>query len=113
MASIVFNYKRAINQASQIEGVATAMLNISNRDIRTALESIGACWQGEASQQFARYCTTMQTDIRAQAEALNNLAHRIRKVAKTIREAEERAMELKLQKAAAALRSGGSGDNTS
>jgi uncharacterized protein YukE len=105
MAILNFNYNQAINQARQIDNVATDMLSAANRQLQTTIESIGACWQGEASRQFIGYCTTTQTDIRAEAKKLQDLANRIREVARIIREAEERAKELQRQQAAAAAAS--------
>ena len=102
MAILNFNYNQAINQANQIDAVANDMLGVANKQLQTTLDSIGACWQGDASRQFIGYCATTQTDIRTQAKKLQDLARRIRDVAKIIREAEEKAKELQRQQAAAA-----------
>jgi len=101
MAILNFNYNQAIDQARQIDNVANDMLNAANRQLQATLDSIGVCWQGDASRQFIGYCTTTQTYIRAESKKLQDLANRIREVAKIIREAEERAIELQRRQSAA------------
>jgi len=109
MAIMNFNYNQAISQASQIDAVANDMLNVANKQLQTTLDSIGACWRGDASGQFISYCTTTQADIRTQAKKLQDLARRIREVARIIREAEERVKELQRQQVASAASKPSSG----
>ena len=89
-----FNYTKAIRQANEIDNVASDMLSIADKQMQTALDSIGVCWQGDASYQFIGYCTATQTDIRTQAKKLQDLARRIREVAKIIKDAEDKAKEI-------------------
>ena len=100
MAIMNFNYTQAINQANQIATVASDMLNVANSELQTTLDSIGVCWQGEASRQFVGYCAATQTDIRTQAQSLQSLASRLRDVAKIIKDAEEEALRLQQKQAA-------------
>lgn len=109
MAILNFNYNQAIKQANQIDTVANDMLSVANKQLQTTLDSIGTCWQGDASRQFIGYCATTQTDIRTQAKKLQDLAHRIREVAKIIRDAEEKAKEIQGQQDATAKLSSGGG----
>ena len=102
MAIMNFNYNQAIRQANQVDAVANDMLNVANKQLQTTLDSIGACWGGDASKQFISYCATTQADIQTQAKKLQDLARRIKQVAQIIEEAEERAKELQQQQAAAA-----------
>ena len=94
MAIMNFNYKQAINQASQIETVASDMLGMANKQLQSTMDSIGVCWRGGASQQFLNYCATTQAYIKTQVTNLQNVALQIREVARIIKEAEERAKEL-------------------
>ena len=96
-----FNYTKAMNQASQVDTVANDMLSVANKQMQNTLDSIGACWQGEASRQFIGYCATTQADMRAQASKLQDLAKRIREGARIIRDAEEKATALQSQQAGA------------
>jgi len=109
MAILEFNYNRAIGQAKQIESVANDMLDVSNKQLQTSIDSITACWNGEASKQFLGHCATMQSDIRTQAKTLQDLAKRIRDVARIIKEAEDRAKELQRSRDTAANGGGGGG----
>ena len=94
MAILNFNYNRAINQARQIETIASDMKNTADKDMQTAIDSIGACWQGEASRQFIGYCSGVQADIIKQANDLKNIAVSLRSAAKIIKEAEDKAKKL-------------------
>ncbi|UNC91120.1 WXG100 family type VII secretion target [Candidatus Contubernalis alkaliaceticus] len=102
MTIINFNYNKAINQSREVDAVASEMLTTANTQLQAAINSIGACWRGDASEQFLHYCHSTQVDIRTQANKLQDLAARIRTVARIIAEAEERAGELQRQQAAAA-----------
>jgi len=101
MAILNFNYNQAINQANQINTIAIDMLSVANKELQSSIDSLGASWQGEASQQFIEYCAITQDDIRAQSESLKNLAERMKEVARIIKEAEDRARELQRQREAA------------
>ena len=80
MAIMNFNYNQAIRQADQIDSAAGELLNTANRQLQTTLESVAACWNGDASAQFISYCRTVQEDIRREAGKLQDLARRIRQV---------------------------------
>lgn len=112
MAIMDFNYNKAISQANQIDNIATDMLNIANKQMQTTIDSIGICWRGDASRQFINYCDSTQGDVRAQAKKLQELARRIREVARIIKAAEERAKELQRQQAASAVRKAESKNNS-
>lgn len=109
MAIMNFNYNQAISQANQVEKIAKDMLAIANKQIQNAGDSIEICWRGSASQQFIANLEATQADIRAQAKKLQDLAKRIRSVAKIIEEAEQRAKELLRQKDAASKNGSGFG----
>lgn len=106
MAIINFNYSRAISQAGQIEEIAQEMRSLADRDLQNGLEELSACWKGEASNQFVAYCGTTQNDLRAEASKLQDLARRIREIARILREAEERA-KAQMQSASSSTGSGG------
>lgn len=91
MVILDFNYRQAISQAKQVDAVASEMLDVANKQLQRTIDSIGACWRGETSQQFLKHCISTQMDIRNQARQLQSLSRRIREVARIIREAEERA----------------------
>jgi WXG100 family type VII secretion target len=107
MAIMNFNYNQAISQANQLDAIANEMQDAANKQLQTAVDSIEACWRGEASQQFIGRCVVTQTDICTQAKKLRDLAKRIRTVAKIIEEAEQRAKEQQRRENAASASGGG------
>ncbi|MDO4799296.1 MAG: WXG100 family type VII secretion target [Bacillota bacterium] len=106
MAILNFDYHRAIRQANQISNYADQLRNLASQDMKRSIESISAAWQGEAATQFIGHCTRTQTAVSNQASKLQDLAERIREVARIIHEAEERAKELERQRAASAASQG-------
>jgi len=107
--AINFNYYQAINQAIKIENIACEMLNVSNNQLQESIDSVSACWRGEASKQFINYCSSTQNDIRSEAGKLQALSKRIREVALIIKEAEEQAVLLQRQEAESAMDVGSEG----
>ena len=89
--AIEFNYNNAISQAELIEGIVKDMRDVANKDLQTTVDSISASWRGDAAQQFLRYCFTAQGDVKSQAAKLEKLATDIRRVAKVIKDAEDKA----------------------
>ena len=86
-----FNYNLAIRQATQIEEIAREMKSLANGKFSTAIATVDASWDGDTSNIFIRHCTETKQQITAKATELENLARRIRDVAKILKEAEDRA----------------------
>jgi WXG100 family type VII secretion target len=93
MAIMNFNYDQAMRQATQIDDAACEMENLSNQTLRGAMDHIGAAWQGGAATEYLRQCDRARDDIRVKASALKETAERLRKAARILKEAEERALE--------------------
>ena len=102
-----FNHRKAIRQARKVETIANEMMDVADRQLRSASNSIEASWKGEASRKFISHLYRTQTDIRTEARKLKDLARRIRSVAKIIEEAEQRAKELQRQNEIKDLGGGG------
>ena len=83
-----FNYNQAIKQASQVEEIAREMRSVANSKLSNAIATIDASWDGDTSNLFLRHCNDTKQQIAARASELDNLAHRIREVARIRREAE-------------------------
>jgi WXG100 family type VII secretion target len=93
MAIMNFNYERALRQAGQMDEAANEMENLANQKLRGAADHIAAVWQGAAATDYLRYCERIRNDIRVKADSLKETAERIRKAARILKEAEERALE--------------------
>ena len=86
-----FNYDLAIRQATQIEGVAGEMRKLANVQMTNAIATIDASWDGDTSNVFLQHCNETKQQIATRAAEFENLARRIREVARILRDAEERA----------------------
>ena len=86
-----FNYDLALRQASQIEGVAGEMRRLASGQMSNAIATIDSSWDGDTSNMFLRHCNETKQQIITRAVELENLAKRIRDVARILRDAEERA----------------------
>ena len=88
-----FNYNLAIRQATEIEEIARSMRSLANGKFSTAIATVDASWDGDTSAIFLRHCAETKQQITTKATELENLARRIRDVARILKEAEERAMQ--------------------
>jgi len=86
-----FNYDLAKRQATQIEGIAGEMRRLANGQMSNAIATIDASWDGDTSTVFIRHCNETKQQLVTRANELENLARRIRDVAKILKEADERA----------------------
>ena len=86
-----FNYNLAIRQATQIEEIAREMRSLANNKLTNAIATVDASWDGDSSTIFLRHCTETKQQIITKATDLENLARRIREVARILKEAEDRA----------------------
>ena len=91
MAITNFDYNLAIQQANRIDAVAGEMKSVADNEMQSSLDSLNACWRGEASRQFINCCVATQADIKAQAGNLQNIAGRIREAANILKDIEDRA----------------------
>jgi len=86
-----FNYNLAIRQATQIEEIAREMRSLANNKLTNAIATVDASWDGDSSTIFLRHCAETKQQMITKAADLENLARRIRDVARILKAAEERA----------------------
>jgi len=79
-----FKYDLSIRQAAQIEEIAGEMRNLANRQYTDAIATIDASWDGDMSSVFLGHCNETKQQMTARATELENLAQRIRDVARII-----------------------------
>ena len=89
--TVNLNFNLAIRQATQIENIASGMRSLANDKMTNAIATIDASWDGETSNLFLRHCEETKKQITLRAAELDNLAQRIKEVARIMREAEGHA----------------------
>ncbi len=91
MATIEFDYNKAIRQANSIDNVAYTLEKLGRSNLQEFISNVGNNWEGENSSIFLRYCSGTQKDILRQAKDLRVIASKIRRNARIFENAEREA----------------------
>jgi uncharacterized protein YukE len=92
MAILNFDYPKALRQASEIENVANSMRSLAHNGLENAYEAIANVWKGDSANVYLNHCRETKQLIINRAGALDALATRIRKTARIIEDAEQKAL---------------------
>lgn len=95
-ASIRFNYNKAIQQAKRLEELANQLNNLAKDNVASTLSDLSRNWNGDSASQFLSKGHKAQNDIVKTAKQLSETAAAIRRAAKRMRDAEERARQIAL-----------------
>lgn len=85
---IEFNYSRAIQQASQIDGVANRLSQAASRDMDGILNELSRAWKSDSAPQYIQKGQKAGNDILDISRQLKKIADAIRTIAKQVRDAE-------------------------
>lgn len=96
IGTILFNYRKAIEQANELEQLARRLENCAKNDVASALAQVSGNWKGESASAFLQKGHKAQSDMEKAVKQLRNVAAAIRKAAETVRRTEERAREIAL-----------------
>lgn len=89
--AIKFNYQQTIQQAQQLEQMASDMSGKTKRKISGVKDNLSAAWTGNAGKSFVKFLSDAESDLDAKAKYLRSVADYLKKAAKKIKEAEEAA----------------------
>lgn len=93
-SEIYSNYQQAIRQAADLEDIAVKIDRLAGDRMGETINGLKGAWQSDNSSQFYSKIGQVQRDIHAQAQRARKVAGSIREIAKEIRDAELRALEL-------------------
>lgn len=108
-STIQFNYNRAIAQARELDSLANQLENLAKRDVNDTLSAVSHSWSGDSARAFISKGHKAREDMMASARQLRNVASGIRKAAKNVRDAEERARQIALIASRTSAGGGGGG----
>lgn len=89
MASIEFNYGKAISQANRLDGVASDMKRLANNSMSGSLRDVNAAWTGENATAYIQKGNILREQIDETAAELQQIAESIKKVAERMKQAED------------------------
>jgi len=91
---ILFNYRQAINQAERLERLSRRLTSVADRSMEPAIGTLRSAWRSDHSEQYYRKADIVKDDIKKSAANLDAIADSIRKIARAVRDAELRALEV-------------------
>ncbi|TCL59038.1 WXG100 family type VII secretion target [Kineothrix alysoides] len=94
MAGIKFDYNKTINQAKELEDIASDMQNSCIKKMNEISGNVEAAWTGNAAKAYVKYIRGVQDDLGKKAKYLKDTAEFLRNAAKRMKEAEEAAKQM-------------------
>lgn len=86
--TILFNYKKAIQQANDLIGIANRMSKIGGNELNDTMQTVSANWKGRNASTYLGKGAKLQSDITSTAKDLIAVANEIKSIAKRIRDTE-------------------------
>ncbi len=96
--SIEFDFKKALAQADRIDGVADKLSNLSSRQFGATMQNLSANWKGENASGYLNKGVRLQNKMDSTVNELRNIAEDIRRIARTLYDAEMAALEIALRR---------------
>lgn len=93
-AAIMFNFRRALQQADELDEIANSLSRMSKSDFEGTMQNISANWKGENARQYLAKGDCLQENMNSTANSLHGIASDIRSVARRIYNAEMRALAI-------------------
>lgn len=93
MAAIKFNYNQTMNQAKQLEELASDMQNGCMKKMTEIAGNIEAAWTGNAAKAYVKYIRGVQDDLGKKAKYLRDTAEFLKTAAKKMQAAEAAAKQ--------------------
>lgn len=93
LSAIRMDFRKAKWQADELDDVAEAVKKLADQRLEEALGQIATNWTGDNSNKYVAKGKTLQGNITATAQSLEETARAIREIAEVIYEAEMDAWE--------------------
>lgn len=92
--SIEFDFRKAKNQAKQLDEVADRLSQLSDRKFANAMQRLAANWKGENASLYLEKGGRLQEQMDGTVRELHSIASDIRRIAKRLYDAEMAAISL-------------------
>ena len=94
MDSIEMNFRKAKEQAAQLEELAARLDNLAKKDIQETMQNLSGAWKGYSADAYIQKGNRLEENIVATAAKLKQIAATIRSTAQRTYETEMRAREI-------------------
>lgn len=95
---IEFDFKRALNQAGQIDTIANNLSRLSRSEFQNTLQNLSVQWKGDNASLYLSKGSRLQGEMDKTAGALHSIAEDIRTIAKRLYEAEMAALAIAMDR---------------
>ena len=89
--STKFNYQQIMQQAQNLEQMASDMSGKTKSKLTGVKENLSAAWTGDSGKNFLKFISDAEADLDAKAKYLRGVADYLKKSAKKLKAAEEAA----------------------
>jgi len=96
--SIIFDFRRALEQADKIEEIANNLSNLSGQRFEGTMQNLSSNWKGENANLYLQKGEKLQGKMNVTARELRDIASDIRTIAKRLYDAEMAALEIALSR---------------
>lgn len=93
-AVIRFNFRRAMQQADELDEIANSLSRMAKADFESTMQNISVNWKGENADRYLEKGDRLQGKMCSSANSLHGIAADIRRVARSIYNAEMRALAI-------------------
>ncbi len=91
-ASIEFDFRKVMNQAEQIDGIANQLDHLSGNRFDSIMQEISANWKGDSASLYVSKGESLQGNMNDTVSELRSIASDIRLIAKRLYIAEMAAL---------------------
>ena len=85
---IVFNYKKAIRQALELEDIASAVKKVGNNKMTNSLSKVSKSWTGENASSYTKKGNKLKGKIEKTSNNIDKAASTLKSMAQNIYNAE-------------------------
>ena len=93
-ATIMFNFRRALQQADELDEIANSLSRLAKSDFESTMQNISINWKGENARGYLAKGEKLQGNMCFSANSLHSIASDIRNVARRIYNAEMKALAI-------------------
>ena len=97
-AEIAFNFKQAMNKASEVDNVSGRISRLSRNDLGGVMQGISSCWKGNSASAYLNKGNALQDNMDDVSREIKNIANEIRNAATRIYNAEMENLRISQQR---------------
>ncbi|MDO5415632.1 MAG: WXG100 family type VII secretion target [Lachnospiraceae bacterium] len=93
-SEIRFNFRQALAQADELDGVAERLERLSGKTMESSMQTLASAWKGQNATAFLRKEDILKGDVKKTAMEIHDIADDIRRIARRIYNAEMAALQI-------------------